>query len=145
MGNWVSNGDGTHSGTCTSDNCTDGDHVATLDCNGEASCTEAAFCTVCNAAYGSALKHDWDNWVSNGDGTHSRTCLRDAGHSESKSCSGGTATTVSKAVCTACGGEYGGLLMPKTGDGMNFALWTALAAFSAIGILGIFRKVRKEF
>ena len=33
--------------------------------------------------------HDWNAWVSNGDGTHTRTCKRDSGHKENGTCSGG--------------------------------------------------------
>lgn len=32
--------------------------------------------------------HDWNAWVSNGDGTHTRTCKRDSGHKENGTCSG---------------------------------------------------------
>lgn len=40
--------------------------------------------------------HDWNAWVSNGDGTHTRTCKRDSGHKENGTCSGGTATCTKK-------------------------------------------------
>ena len=56
---------------------------------------------------GNALDHDWGAWTSNGDGTHTRTCKRDASHTETNNCHGGTATCTHKAVCTVCGGEYG--------------------------------------
>lgn len=49
----------------------------------------------------------WGAWVSNGDGTHTRTCSKDSDHVETRSCYGGTATCQRKAVCTACGEEYG--------------------------------------
>lgn len=51
--------------------------------------------------------HDWNAWVSNGDGTHTRTCKRDSGHKENGTCSGGTATCTSKAVCNVCRTTYG--------------------------------------
>ena len=51
--------------------------------------------------------HDWNAWVSNGDGTHTRTCKRDSGHKENGTCSGGTATCTTKAVCDVCGTMYG--------------------------------------
>ena len=53
-------------------------------------------------------KHDWGAWVSNGDGTHTRTCKRDSGHKENGTCSGGTATCTTKAVCDVCKTTYGG-------------------------------------
>ena len=51
--------------------------------------------------------HDWNAWVSNGNGTHTRTCKRDSGHKENGTCSGGTATCTTKAVCDVCGTMYG--------------------------------------
>ena len=51
--------------------------------------------------------HDWNAWVSNGDGTHTRTCKRDNGHKENGTCSGGTATCTKKAVCDFCRTTYG--------------------------------------
>ena len=59
---------------------------------------------------GNVLGHDWGAWTSNGNGTHTRVCKRDSSHTETDSCSGGTATCTAKAVCTVCGGEYGELL-----------------------------------
>ena len=51
--------------------------------------------------------HDWNAWVSNGDGTHTRTCKIDSGHTENANCSGGTATCTTKAVCDVCRRTYG--------------------------------------
>ena len=51
--------------------------------------------------------HDWNAWVSNGDGTHTRTCKRDSSHKENGTCSGGTATCTTKAVCDFCRTTYG--------------------------------------
>ena len=51
--------------------------------------------------------HDWNAWVSNGNGTHTRTCKRDSGHKENGTCSGGTATCTIKAVCEVCRTTYG--------------------------------------
>ena len=59
---------------------------------------------------GNVLGHDWGAWTSNGNGTHTRVCKRDSSHTETDSCSGGTATCTARAVCTVCGGEYGALL-----------------------------------
>ncbi|HCS95224.1 MAG TPA: hypothetical protein DIV38_05775 [Clostridiales bacterium] len=52
--------------------------------------------------------HDWNAWVSNGDGTHTRTCKRDSNHKENGTCSGGAATCTTKAVCDVCKTTYGG-------------------------------------
>ena len=54
-----------------------------------------------------ALGHDFGAWTSNGDGTHTRTCKRDASHTETGDCTGGTADCTNKAVCTVCGSAYG--------------------------------------
>ena len=90
----------------------------------EATCTEAAVyyksCTGCGESSkgtafeatftrGNSLGHSFGTWTSNGDGTHTRICARDAGHTESGSCSGGTADCKHKAVCALCGSEYGEL------------------------------------
>ena len=59
---------------------------------------------------GNVLGHDWNAWASNGNDTHIRVCKRDSSHTETDSCSGGTATCTARAVCAVCGGEYGELL-----------------------------------
>lgn len=60
--------------------------------------------------------HDWNAWVSNGDGTHTRTCKRDNGHKENGTCSGGTATCTTKAVCDVCRTTYGDTAPHTYGD-----------------------------
>ena len=87
-----------------------------------ATCTEKAVyyksCAVCELSSkgtdgeatfeaGKPLGHDYGAWTSNEDGTHTRTCKRDASHTETNNCHGGTADCTHKAVCTVCGGEYG--------------------------------------
>ena len=109
-GAWVSNGNGTHTGTCTT--CS---HSETKNCSGgTATCENKAVCSVCGAEYGEKLGHDWNAWVSNGDGTHTRTCKRDSGHKENGTCSGGTATCTKKAVCDFCRTTYGDTLPHNT-------------------------------
>lgn len=51
--------------------------------------------------------HDWGEWVTNGNGTHSRICKTDNSHKETENCVGGKATCTHKAVCDVCHGEYG--------------------------------------
>ena len=54
--------------------------------------------------------HTYGEWVSNGDGTHTRRCTVDGcTGSETKDCSGGTATCTEKAKCRVCGAGYGDL------------------------------------
>ena len=154
-GEWVSNGDGTHSRVCANDN----KHIETKACHGgKATCTAKAICEVCGKAYGemtahtftktvsekylksaatctakavyytscadcglsskgtkneatfeyeNALGHKYGEWVSNGDGTHTRVCANDSTHTETKACHGGKATCTAKAICEDCGKAYG--------------------------------------
>ena len=54
--------------------------------------------------------HTYGEWVSNGDGTHTRQCTVDGCNGlETKDCSGGKATCKDKAVCEVCGKAYGEL------------------------------------
>ena len=54
--------------------------------------------------------HTYGKWVSNSDGTHTRRCTVDGcTGSETKDCSGGTATCTEKAKCSVCGAGYGDL------------------------------------
>ena len=90
----------------------------------EADCGHAAVyyksCTGCGESskgtefeatftHGEPLGHDWGTWTSNGDGTHTRVCARDAAHTETKNCHGGTADCTHKPICEDCGAEYGEL------------------------------------
>ena len=87
-----------------------------------ATCTEKAVyyksCTVCGLSSagavdeatfesGDPLGHDYGNWTSNQNGTHSRVCSHDAAHTETASCTGGTATCLEPALCEVCGTGYG--------------------------------------
>ena len=154
-GEWVTNGDGTHTRVCANDST----HTETKACHGgKATCTAKAICEVCGKAYGemkphsythkkspeylksaatctakavyytscadcglsskgtadeatfeygNALGHKYGEWVSNGDGTHSRVCANDSTHIETKNCHGGKATCTAKAICEVCGKAYG--------------------------------------
>ena len=154
-GEWVSNGDGTHTRVCANDN----KHTETKACHGgKATCTAKAICEVCGKAYGemtahtfaktasakylksaatctakavyytsctecgqsskgtkdeatfeygNALGHKYGEWISNGDGTHTRVCANDNKHTETKACHGGKATCTAKAICEVCGKAYG--------------------------------------
>ena len=76
------------------------------------SCTECGLSSKGTAdeatfEYGDALGHKYGEWVSNGDGTHTRVCVNDSTHTETKDCHGGKATCTAKAICEDCGAEYG--------------------------------------
>ena len=155
-GEWVSNGDGTHTRVCANDST----HTETKACHGgKATCTAKAICEDCGKAYGemaahtftvktasakylksaatctakavyytscadcglsskgtadeatfeygNAFGHKYGEWVSNGDGTHTRVCANDNKHTETKACHGGKATCTAKAICEDCGKAYG--------------------------------------
>lgn len=53
--------------------------------------------------------HNWGEWTSNGNGTHTRTCSNNSSHTETGDCSGGTATCTENAVCKICNTAYGEL------------------------------------
>ncbi len=101
-----------------------------------------------------ALGHMYGDWVSNGDGTHTRVCKRDASHTETGDCTGGTATCTAKAICEVCKAEYGeknpdneghtkevtfvgGTSAPETGDSSQRLLWITLLLASGFGVAGI--------
>ena len=149
-GAWVSNGDNTHTKTCSKDN----DHKITENCSGgTATCTTKAVCDDCNTSYGQLephvfdkevveekyfkskatctektehyysclcgekgsatfengepLEHNYGEWVSNGNNTHTKTCSNDNNHKITENCSGGTATCGEKTICEVCLTEYG--------------------------------------
>ena len=54
--------------------------------------------------------HSLGEWTSNGNGTHTRTCITDSSHTETGNCSGGKATSTEKAICETCHTAYGELL-----------------------------------
>ena len=75
--------------------------------SGTATCTSGKTCTVCGGS-SEPLGHDWSTWTQNSDEeTHTRICKRDASHTETNNCTGGTATCTAKAVCEVCKSEYG--------------------------------------
>lgn len=121
-GNWQSNGDGTHTRICQ--NCPEED---TGNCTGDtATCINKAVCSVCNAEYGAA---DPDNhsgtivWVQTPNThkqeyscCHAEVSIEENHEWQDGKCTicqypcvheGGTATCMTKAVCTSCGSEYG--------------------------------------
>lgn len=96
--NYASNG--THTRRCKRCNAEE-----TGSCSGGyADCTSLGMCYICGGSYYGG--HDWGEWSSAGNGTHIRNC-KNCYKVDTASCTGGTATCTTKAVCEACGGEYG--------------------------------------
>ena len=96
--NYASNG--THTRRCKRCNAEE-----TGSCSGGyATCDTLGMCNTCGGSYYGG--HDWGEWSSAGNGTHIRNC-KNCYKVDTASCTGGTATCTAKAVCEACGGEYG--------------------------------------
>lgn len=104
-GAWTPNYDGTntHTRRCTRSNC---DAKEAAPCSGGyAACDSLGMCETCGGSYYGG--HAWGKWSSAGNGTHIRSCMNYCSEVDTASCFGGTATCTAKAVCEACGGEYG--------------------------------------
>lgn len=63
--------------------------------------------------------HTFGEWISNGEGSHTRIC-RDCALSETESCSGGSADCQHAAVCVICAGIYGGLGLHQYGSTWDY-------------------------
>ena len=101
-GEWTSNGNGTHTRTCS----TDSSHTETNDCSGgEPTCTEKAICENCHAAYGNLLGHYFE-WMADSK-QHWKQCVQCHASKTKMDHSGGTATCTQKAVCEICITAYG--------------------------------------
>lgn len=97
------NNDGTHALTCST--C---GYTKTENCHGgTATCTSKAVCAACGQPYGTLGEHAL---VQKSDETgHWMECTQCPYRTEREPHAGGTATCTSKAVCAACGREYGEL------------------------------------
>lgn len=103
---WTPNGNGTHTRRCTNPNCDAKEE--NVPCGGDpnATCISPGTCTTCKGRYDG--DHKWINPANSslGNGTHRIICLR-CGLNGTASCTGGTATCTTKAVCEVCKVEYG--------------------------------------
>ena len=89
-----------HLRTClTCNNPETGNHTG-----GTATCGSKPVCEVCESEYGSSLDHDWGEWTTNDDNTHTRVCKDDVTHTETGYCSGGDGSCTP--TCAVCGSEY---------------------------------------
>lgn len=65
-------------------------------------------------------EHSYGAWQSNGNDTHTRSCLTEGcGFSETENCYGGTATVTERAICEGCGQPYGNLAPQAVISGTN--------------------------
>lgn len=105
-GEWKPNGNGTHTRRCTNPNCDAKEENAPCGGDPSATCISPGACTTCKGRYDG--DHKWINPANSslGNGTHRIICLR-CGLNGTASCTGGTATCTTKAVCEVCKVEYG--------------------------------------
>ncbi len=98
---YLSNENDTHTATCIcgmthTDYCTGGD----------ATCSNRAICDVCSGEHGATAPHNYANYSTNKDNTHTGICT-ECGMSNTQYCSGGIATCNGKAICEICLSAYG--------------------------------------
>lgn len=144
-GEWVSNGDGTHSRECTVDGCKG---VETMACSGgKATCTEKAVCEYCGKAYG---KPDPKNHT-------------DLKHIPAKAATEDSEGNIEYWYCGGCDKYYsdkdgineikkadtvtaklpGDTKSPRTGNASDLALWISLLFVSG-GVTGVTAALRKK-
>ena len=144
-GEWVSNGDGTHSRECTVDGCKG---VETMACSGgKATCTEKAVCEYCGKAYG---KPDSNNHT-------------DLKHIDAKAATEDAEGNIEYWYCGGCDKYYSGkdgineikkadtvtaklpgdTKSPRTGNASDLALWISLLLVSG-GVTGVTAGLRKK-
>ena len=145
FGEWVSNGDGTHSRECTVDGCKG---VETMACSGgKATCTEKAVCEYCGKAYG---KPDSNNHT-------------DLKHIDAKAATKTAEGNIEYWYCGGCDKYYSGKdgineikkadtvtaklpgdpKFPRTGNASDLALWISLLFVSG-GVTGVTVALRKK-
>lgn len=74
---------------------------------GTATCTTPATCTRCGVSFGTTNNsHNWGDWISNKNGTHTRTCTYNSDHKENGNCSHSAATCLAASVCPVCNHTY---------------------------------------
>ena len=144
-GEWVSNGDGTHTHKCTVDGC---NGFETKECSGgKATCTEKAVCEVCGKAYG---EPDPKNHT-------------DLKHIPAKAATEDSEGNIEYWYCGGCDKYYSGKdgineikkadtvtaklpgdpKSPRTGNASDLALWISLLFVSG-GVTGVTAALRKK-
>ncbi len=140
-GDWEYVGENQHARVCANDE----DHVETKACEYVSvvtapTCEEQGYttytCKYCEHSYKdnyvNALNHDYGDWESDNDGTHSRVCANDENHVETKTCeyvSVVTAPTCTENgyttyTCEICEYHYTANETEATGHSYNEDEWT---------------------
>ena len=141
-GEWVSNGDGTHTRQCTVDGC---NGLETKDCSGgKATCDEKAVCEICGKAYGELDSNNHTDLKHN----NAKAATEDAeGNIEYWYCSGCNKyysdTDGTKGIKKADTVTAKLPKSPQTGDNSNLMLWIALLLISG-GVCTVLTVKRKK-
>lgn len=102
--------DTSHWKVCENDGCTVTTTKTKHSGTDDGDCTTPVICECGEVVTAAEAEHIYDEWKSNGNGTHTRKCIT-AGCTkvETENCAGGEATCKKRAVCTECNAEYGTL------------------------------------
>ncbi len=102
--------DTSHWKVCENDGCTVTTTKTKHSGTDDGDCTTPVICECGEVVTAAKAEHIYDEWKSNGNGTHTRKCIT-AGCTkvETENCAGGEAICKKRAVCTECNAEYGTL------------------------------------
>ena len=115
-GNWQ-NDETAHWHICQNENCTVTDRKTAHSGEDDGNCLTAVVCECGYVITAAKPAHTFNEWTSNGNGTHTRKCtVVGCNCIETENCSGGKATCTEQAVCTVCHTGYGDTL------GHNFTI-----------------------
>ena len=115
-GNWQ-NDETAHWHICQNENCTITDRKTAHSGDDDGNCLTAVVCECGYVITAAKPAHTFNEWTSNGNGTHTRKCTGVGCNGiETENCSGGKATCTEQAVCTVCHTGYGDAL------GHNFTI-----------------------
>ena len=115
-GNWQ-NDETAHWHICQNENCTVIDRKTAHSGEDDGNCLTAVVCECGYVITAAKPAHMFNEWTSNGNGTHNRKCtVVGCNCIETENCSGGKATCTEQAVCTVCHTGYGDTL------GHNFTI-----------------------
>ena len=142
FGEWVSNGDGTHTRQCTVDGC---NGLETKDCSGgKATCTEKPICEICKGAYGEPDPNNHAGLMHIPAKAATKTAEGNIEYWYCEGCnkyySDAAATKEIAKADTVTAKLAEDKKPPKTGDTSNLALWIALlfiggCAFAALTLM----------
>ena len=115
-GNWQ-NDETAHWHICQNENCTVTDRKTVHSGEDDGNCLTAVVCECGYVITAAKPAHTFNEWTSNGNGTHTRKCtVVGCNGIETEDCSGGKATCTEQAICTVCHTGYGDAL------GHNFTI-----------------------